>query len=132
MPPRVVNLVDPEERPMSDSLERARGARASLRSAMGDVESALAAPGPGREEAWRGELGESLTALSDSLEWHISGTEGEDGLLAEILTTAPRLAHKIDQAHADHGRLRDAITQATADIETHAEIGVLRDEVVHL
>jgi hypothetical protein len=99
---------------------------------MGDVESALAAPGPGRDDAWRKELGQSLLVLSDALEWHISGTEGEDGLLAEILTTAPRLAHKIDQAHADHARIRAAIAAAAAGTDAGTDVVALRQDVVAL
>ena len=117
---------------MSDSLERAREQRASLRGAMGNLESALAAPTPGREGAWRQELQAKLGALSDALEWHISSTEAEDGLLAEIMSSAPRLARRVERARSDHERLRADLQRSSAAVDAETDVAVLRDQLIAL
>jgi hypothetical protein len=117
---------------MSELLGRAREQRASLRAAMGAVESALAAPTPSRERQWRQELGTRLSELNEALEWHISSTEGDDGLLAEIVSSAPRLAHRVDRARADHEHLRSLLRAATDAVEADEGVASLRDQVVEL
>lgn len=114
---------------MSDSLERARENRASLRSAMREVESALAAPTPAREGPWRHEIGAKLDVLGDALESHIAATENEDGLLAEIMSSAPRLARRVERARTDHERLRADLQQASTAVEADADVNVVRDNV---
>jgi hypothetical protein len=114
---------------MSDSLERARENRASLRSAMRELESALAAPAPGREGPWRREIGAKLDVLGGALESHIAATEHEDGLLAQIMSSAPRLARRIDRATADHVRLRADLQQASATVAADAAVTAVRDHV---
>jgi hypothetical protein len=102
---------------------------------MGDVESALGAPAPGREGAWRRDLGVKLAALSEALEWHIAGTEGDGGLLAEIAASAPRLTHRLDRARTDHGRLHSDLSRLCAAVDAadaEADVAVLRDDVLVL
>jgi hypothetical protein len=114
---------------MSDSLERARQNRASLRSAMRELESALAAPTPGREGPWRGEIGAKLEVLGDALESHITATEDDDGLLAQIMSSAPRLARRVDRARSDHERLRADLQQASVAVAADAAVTAVRDHV---
>src|SRR4051812_35001686 len=115
---------------MSDSLERAREHRASVRAAMGDVESALAAPGSGREGSWRRDLAPRLAALAEALDWHIATTEAADGLLADIVSAAPRLAHQVERARGDHARMRSDLQQAAAAVDAGADVHALRDQIV--
>ena len=117
---------------MTDRLERAREHRASLRAAMGEVEAALAAPRPRREGPWREELSVKLAALGQALDWHIAVTEGEDGLLVDIETAAPRLAHRVERARGDHQRLQSGIRQASDAIVAGAAVQELRDQIVTL
>jgi len=117
---------------VSDSLDRARERRASLRSAMGSVESMLAAPTPSREGLWRKELGEALVTLQDALGWHIAATEGPDGLLEEIMAAEPRLAHKVNRARTDHERLRTEVERAIVATEAATGVDALREQVVSL
>lgn len=117
---------------MTNALEGARERRASLRSAMGEVESALAAPAPGREEPWRRELALRLRSLDEAMERHVAGTEGDGGLLAEIMASAPRLAHRVEQAKDDHARLRAGIAAACATVEAEEAVAGVRDRVVTL
>jgi hypothetical protein len=124
---------------MSDSLERARQHRTGLRVALGDVEQALSAPAPRREDLWRKELGVALDELGDALESHIASTEADDGLLAEIMREAPRLARRIERVRAEHERLRADLgaSRAAADAGDDVEdirvrvTGVLADLVRH-
>jgi hypothetical protein len=74
---------------MSDPLDRARSHRAGLRAAIGAVERSLASPAPGRAAAWSSELRKQLGVLSAALDQHVTITEGEDGLLADIIQTDP-------------------------------------------
>jgi len=118
---------------VSDSLGRLRDHRAGLRAAIGEVESSLASPAPGRVAAWSSELGQQLEALSAALDQHVALTEGPDGLLADIVEAAPRLARRVDLTRQDHTRLRkqlDAIRAALPAGETG--VGELRDQVVEL
>jgi hypothetical protein len=117
---------------MSDSLERAREHRASLRAAIGGVESALAAPAPRREASWRKELGVSLSALGDALDSHITTSEAADGLLADIISAAPRLAHRVERARTDHQQLRAEVQLAMSAVDEQTGVAVLRDQVVDL
>jgi hypothetical protein len=117
---------------MSDSLDRAREQRTGLRVALGDVEQALSAPAPRREVEWRGDLGVALDALSNALESHIASTEAADGLLAEIMSAAPRLAHRIDRVRADHERLRSDLGASRGAVETGEDVDVIRDRVIAL
>jgi hypothetical protein len=99
---------------------------------MGEVESAIAAPASGREEPWRLDLASKLEGLADALDWHIAGTEGPDGLLTEILLSAPRLAHRLSKARADHVALRAAVDEARSAVSASADASLLRDQVVEL
>jgi hypothetical protein len=110
---------------VSDSLEQARERRASLRLAMREVESALSAPAPGREDTWRGDIGARLGALGNALEAHVVATEADDGLLAEIMTAAPRLARRVERARTDHARLRAELIA----IDLGADVSAVRDQV---
>jgi hypothetical protein len=73
---------------------------------MGALEEALATPAGAGAEAWAAGTGSALTALQDAVERHITATEADDGLLAEVVSVAPRLAHRVDDLRDDHLRLR--------------------------
>ena len=97
---------------MTDRIEEARQNRAGLRAAVGQVERSLSSAARGRVKAWSVELHEKLTELSEALEQHIEATEAPDGLLADIATSAPRLAHRVEKTRADHTVLRSAVAAA--------------------
>ena len=117
---------------MSEPLARARGRRAGLRSAMGAVESSIAAPVPGREVQWRQDVGSELDRLADALERHVEETEAPDGLLAEIEQHAPRLANRVGKARADHTALRAEVAETRAVAAAGGEVSTLRDSIVEL
>ena len=75
------------------TLSAARRHRVELLTTIHGVERALAVPlgDPG----WRVGVADRLTALRGAFGEHMRITEGADGLYAEVLYDAPRLAHGI-------------------------------------
>ena len=118
---------------MTDPLERARAHRAGLRAAIGRVERSLSTPAPGRADVWAKELQAELNGLSEALEQHIALTEADDGLLADIIEAAPRLAHRVDVTRNDHLHLRDRLRAALESLDGGEEgVANARDRTVEL
>jgi hypothetical protein len=97
----------PSTEAKTSTLELARQQRAQLLATIERVDRALAAPTG--ESGWRGGVMTRLAALREAFAEHIAVTEGHDGLYAELLGHAPRLAHGVDMLVRDHGRLRHAL-----------------------
>ncbi len=118
---------------MGDHLQGVRERRAGLRAAVGRVEGTLATPARGRAEQWAKDLGAELEDLAVSLDLHIATTEAADGLLADIIETAPRLAHRVERVRHDHETLRHHLEAARAALP-HDDDGVqeARDRAVDL
>src|SRR5215211_6975403 len=76
-------------------LEALRRHRAELRESMSALEQALAAPAPGRLDAWAQRVHVALVELSADFREHIDVTEGPSGLYRGLLTTAPRLSKAV-------------------------------------
>ena len=121
---------------MSENIEQARKHRAGLRTAIGQVERALSTAAHGRVAAWSSDLRDELSLLSDALDQHVELTEASDGLLADIATAAPRLAHRVKQAQEDHVVLRAAVARAIEGLPPgdggDAGVAPARDRVVEL
>lgn len=121
---------------MSENLEQARKHRAGLRMAIGQVERSLSTAAHGRVGAWSADLRDELTALSTALDQHIELTEAADGLLADIATSTPRLAHRVQKAREDHVVLRAAVARALQGLPPgdggDAGVAPARDRVVEL
>jgi hypothetical protein len=103
--------MDPMPTP-AQVLETLRRRRAELRESMNAVEQALAAPAPGRLEAWAERVHVALVELSADFREHIDVTEGPDGLYRGVLTTAPRLSNVVadlTREHAEIVRLVDTL-----------------------
>ena len=111
----------------------ARERRAGLRSALGEVERSLSSPAAGREEAWVKTLHSDVQKLSDALDLHISASEAPGGLLDDIVSSEPRLAHKVERARKEHQELRyrmDRVLGAVSD--PAADIRTAREQVVEV
>jgi hypothetical protein len=91
----------------TNSLDLARRHRAQLLASIERVERALAAPTG--EPGWRSKVLARLASLRDAFADHVAVTEGRDGLYAELLNHAPRLAHGVDRLVRDHAALRHEI-----------------------
>lgn len=70
-------------------------------------EQALASPAA--DPRWRELVEERLGSLREAFGEHIVLTEGPNGLYAEILEHAPRLARRVEMLIRDHGVLLAAI-----------------------
>ena len=104
-----------EEGPVDDAFERSRQKRRGVRQASGELEEALARPAGHDPQAWSKDAADCLLRLLDAFESHVEQSEGADGLLAEIVTAAPRLANSVQQIKEEHraivasiGRLESA------------------------
>jgi hypothetical protein len=118
---------------MDDHLHEVRERRAGLRAAVGRVEGSLAAPASGRAGQWSKELRAELDDLGDALELHITVTEAPDGLLHDIIESAPRLLHRVERVRSDHLTLRQHLDAARAALPDHDEgVATARDRVVEL
>lgn len=84
----------------SEALAAATERRVELKDAISAVERAAASPSA--MPSWRDYVLRELETLRLALDRHVSEVEGDDGLLAELTTEVPRLAHKIDQVRDEH------------------------------
>jgi hypothetical protein len=121
---------------MDDSLAQARERRAGLRAAIEQVERSLARPAGERAAQWASALREQLELLSDALERHVVATEGDGGLLANIVDEAPRLAHRVDKMRREHVDLRSQVDELLSGLHAEAitadAVDATRERVVTL
>ena len=82
-------------------LETARQHRAELRESISALEQALAAPAPGRGDAWCERVHVALVELSADLRAHVEITVGADGMYSAVLAGSPRLSHAVAQLSAE-------------------------------
>ena len=88
-----------------------------------------AAPDPG----WRMHLCGRLMPLRAAFAEHREHTEGEEGLYAQVISDAPRLAHAVDGLVAEHAALDSAMaTLANRAAEVSADAEALRRGALHM
>ncbi|MEE6257299.1 hypothetical protein [Plantactinospora sonchi] len=90
----------PAALPPAAALRAARRNRAALLHEIHLLEAAVAAPV--RDPGWRRRLGNRLTGLRTAFAEHMDVTEGTDGLYAELLDHAPRLARGVHLLIREH------------------------------
>lgn len=114
------------------ALNSARVHRAGVRAAADDLERAIALAGTGRSASWATGVTEALTKLRDSFEHHIAVTEADNGLFTEVIEAAPRLAHRAEGLRREHVAIREAITQALADLKNMSDdrLDEMRETIV--
>ncbi len=120
--------------PPLDTVLRRR--RASLRSAMGRVEDAVAAPVRSDPGAWLARVVAETAVLHDYFTEHLAGTEGPEGYYASLLSEAPRLAGRIRRLTDEHRRIAVVFAKVSG-LETRAAsdpeaVDALREAVVAL
>lgn len=94
-------------RAASGGLTAARRHRVELLRSIHAFESAIAAPAG--EPDWRQQVAGRLAELRQAFAEHIAVTEGEDGLYAELLLAAPRLARQVGRLVREHSMLARAL-----------------------
>jgi hypothetical protein len=113
-------------------LEALRRRRAELRESMSALERALAAPAPGRLDAWAERVQVALVELSADFHEHIDITEGPRGLYRGLLTTAPRLSNAVARLTQEHAQIRELVDDLLArasgpdgnDVDLVRELGM--------
>jgi hypothetical protein len=95
-------------------LEALRRRRAGLRESMSALEQALAAPAPGRLDAWAQRVHGALVELCADFREHIDITEGPSGLYRELLSTAPRLSNAVARLTGEHAQISDLVDDLVA------------------
>ncbi|HET7474945.1 MAG TPA: hypothetical protein VFJ97_02855 [Dermatophilaceae bacterium] len=126
---------------LSAALEQVRRHRAELRDSASALESALAAPAPGRGSLWLVRVRAALMELLADFRVHIELTEGvgqTPGLYADVQRAAPRLAGAVGRLACQHAELVDGVVTLLEDVEQQdgrtgaAEVARVRDEGTRL
>ncbi|MEP7055081.1 MAG: hypothetical protein ABI912_07505 [Actinomycetota bacterium] len=110
--------------------------RAQLRAAMNGVEAALSSALAGRVVEWAAELEPAMMRLRDSVNRHITVTEGPGGLFEQIQTDSARLSGAVQRLHSEHERFQVEIDEMLAKLaEEPADpvaMGALREQITSL
>jgi hypothetical protein len=93
----------------AQALEALRVRRADLRESMSALEQALAAPAPGRLDAWTGRVHVALVELFSDFREHIAIAEGPNGVYHGVLSTTPRLSSEVARLTRDHAEINNLI-----------------------
>ena len=109
----------------NEALGAARQRRQALYQAMADVEHE--AQSPARTEAWLDDLGATLKRLAEAFHAHVVATEAPDGIIAQIVADAPRLANEAKRLEEEHPMLEETIAPVAAKVKG---AGVLDRDVV--
>ncbi|GAB3970405.1 hypothetical protein V1634_23015 [Plantactinospora veratri] len=105
----------------SATLRMVRRRRAALLGEIHLLEQALAAPA--RDPGWRPRVRSSLGGLRCAFAEHMVSTEGPDGLYAELLDHAPRLARGVHVLIREHAAVVDTMSALQRRVDL-PEIGV--------
>jgi len=122
----------------TSALQAAKGQRLSLRRAIAELETALAAPGHEEADgAWLDGLTGALEHLREVFAVHVEVTEAPGGLYEEILENAPRLANRVARFRREHAELSEGIARGIAAARMAGGLHVreaeaLRDDMVRL
>jgi hypothetical protein len=123
----VIHMSEKNE-PRSGALRAAAEKRIELKQALSMVE--IAAASPSGESGWRDALRRALEALQVALVEHVEEVEGDDGLLAELMATEPRLANRIGQLQDEHPKLCSQVAASLKAVTSVSDVDDLRDEVL--
>lgn len=118
------------------SFEQARERRIAMRRALTGLEEAVASAAA--SEDWRLEVGTGLSDLRAAFTAHAEEVEGHDGILADIVEDAPRLANTVsllEREHTEIARLIDEVVDrlasGSADDVRAAATELMRTVVLH-
>ena len=93
------------------AIEALRVRRAELYESMSALEQALAAPAPGRLDAWAERVHVALVELVSDFREHIAIAEGPNGVYRRVLSTTPRLSDAVARLTREHTAINDLIDQ---------------------
>jgi hypothetical protein len=104
-----------------EGLARATTRRQALGEAMTDLEMMVA--GPASADGWLDRVEVGLLELRKALDAHIEEVEGPGGLLAEIVSVAPRLASHTEELIREHMDLLGSWLRAEATVKAAKDGG---------
>jgi hypothetical protein len=87
----------------TEAIASARLRRAGLKSAMSNLELAIAAAAPGRLDAWTERVRNALATVHEEWTRHVVETESPGAFLDELVEEAPRLANQATKLREEHG-----------------------------
>lgn len=112
------------------ALDAARRRRGAMKEAISRTEAA--ASSPTGDPGWRPGLLAELQNLQQALDAHVNEVEGDDGLLNQLRTDAPRLVNKIQNMRDEHPRLTRDLAQVIVETQGATEPGSLRTHVLEI
>jgi hypothetical protein len=121
----------PAGSPTNDqAIEELRVRRAELYESMSALEQALAAPAPGRLDAWAERVHVALVELVSDFREHIAIAEGPNGVYRGVLGTTPRLSDavaRLTREHAEINSLIDELLTGVGAAPVSDEVDGIRD-----
>lgn len=114
-----------DESPHDRLLGRVRERRHGVRSAMSELEHALAAPSSASVEEWATVVRGALERLGTALQRHVANAEARGGLFQNVIEHAPRLVNRVDKLRRDH----DALTTELAALAHQLQGQMVADRI---
>lgn len=102
---------------VAPAVDSARSRRADLHGIMVQLEEALAAAAPGREESWAQRVHGVVDRLAEAFAHHVEATEGTDGLFEQVRRRAPRLDMQCRHLTNEHRRIDEELATAKAALD---------------
>jgi hypothetical protein len=110
------------------AIEATRLRRAEMRESMSALEQALAAPTPGRLDAWAERVHVALVELGSDFHEHVAIAEGPHGVYRRVLTSTPRLSDEVARLTRDQVKdLIDRLLTYTSPPPGNYDVDVIRD-----
>jgi hypothetical protein len=110
--------------------------RAQLRAAVDGVEAVLSSALTGRTSKWSAEITPAMSRLRDSINHHVTVTEGPGGLFEQIQTDSPRLSGAVQRLHVEHEQFQaevdDVLTTLSESPDDPVAMGALREQITLL
>jgi hypothetical protein len=111
-------------------IEALRVRRAEPYESLSALEQALAAPAPGRMDAWAERVHVVVVELASDFKEHIAIAEGPNGVYRGVLSTTPRLSDAVARLTRDHAEVDDLIQNLLTCVgatPVSGDVGAIRD-----
>jgi hypothetical protein len=125
-------MPDNSQQPRPDALTEEQQGRIKQRGAdqdrtllaMQQLEAALGAAAPHREQAWRDEVRRTLAVLGEAASEEADNAAQPDSLLSDIARTQPWLRNRVRGLRIHYRQLRDAIASLQDELDHPADPAV--------
>ena len=125
-------MPDTSHQPHPDTMTEGHQGRVKRRAAdqdrtllaMQQLEAALGAAAPHREQAWRGEVRRTLAVLGEAAGDEADNADRPDSLLSDIARTQPWLRNRVRGLRIHYRQLRDAIAALQGELDHPADPAV--------